>query len=117
MFVPIPKQNYAIYIRDKEHDWEDVFAETLDKHQSNRLKGSENLFLSLVSGVHYYASAVTGNSLIKTDEGCSPYLKVLEKVLVGYMTSKYGKNPVQMETIVKIHDVKSNKTYAHYIKN
>lgn len=117
MFVPIPKQNYIIYIRDEEHDWEDVFAMTLNDHQSNRLNGNENLFLSLVSGVHYYASTVNGNSMIKLDEGCSPYLRVLEKVLVGYMISKHGKRPVQMETIIKIHDVKSNKTYAHYIKN
>lgn len=117
MFVPIPKQNFNIYIRDEEHGWEDIFGQTLNEHQCNRLGGNENLLLSLVAGVHYYASSVGATNFIATDDGSNPYLKVLEKVLTGYMTSKYGKRPVKMETIIRIHDLSSHKIYAHYYKN
>lgn len=117
MFAPVPDSNFNVYIRDNEHDWEDVFSETINAHQSNRLRGNENLFLSLSTAVRYYVSSVEDNSFIKVDDGSNPKFKVLEKILVSYMISKYGKRPEKMETIIRVQEINSGKVYAHYYKN
>ena len=117
MFVPVPKLNFNIYVRDDEHGWEDIFASTILKHQNNRFNGNENLNLSLVAGAHYYASSVSADSFVTKDEGLNPYLGVLKKILTGYWITKYGKAPLHMETIVKIQEINSGKIYVHYYKN
>jgi hypothetical protein len=117
MFVPPPDMNFKVYVRDAEHGWEDVFTETIDAHQRQHLGGHENFFLSLSTAVHYYVSCSSDKDFFKIDDGSNSQLRVLEKILVGYLQSKYGKRPVNMETIIQVQNVRTGKIYAHYYKN
>lgn len=109
--------NFNVYVRDAEHDWRDIYTETVNAHQNDRLGGNENLFLSLSSAVFYHVASVEDTSFVKKDDGNNPQLHVLQRILVGCMISKYGKPPVNMETIIRVSNVRTGKIYAHYYKN
>ena len=117
VFTPIPDMNFNVYIRDAEHDWTDIYNETVNAHQNDRLGGNENLFLSLSSAVHYYVASVDDKSFVKKNDGSNSQLRVLQKISEGCMLSKHGKRPVNMETIIQVCNVRTGKVYAHYYKN
>jgi hypothetical protein len=117
MFAPIPKQNYNIYVRYEGHDWHDVFNEVITAHQTNRFAGYENLSLSLSSAIRYYASSVESVNTYKVDDGSNVNLRVIEKILVKYISKKECAVPKNMETIIRIKDVDGTADHSHYYKN
>jgi hypothetical protein len=117
MFVPPPKQNFNIYVRDLKHDWVDVFYEVRTLHQNNRFAGYENLLLAMSSAVRFYASSADTISFVKTDHGNNVKLRVLEKILVSYLTLKNGAPPEHMEIIIRVKYLDTYTGYAHYYKN
>jgi hypothetical protein len=117
MFVPVPKQNFRIFMKDDQHDWEDVFSEVLDVHQRCRLGGGENAFLSMGSAIRYYASSSEPANFLKSNNGSNMDLRVLNQVLVGYWQSKYKERPKHMQLIIMITDAQTGISYAHYYKD
>lgn len=117
MFVPPPNQNFKLFVKDDQHDWKDVFSEVVQQHQSNRLGGHENTFLSLSGALRYYSSTAEKKSFLKVDDGNNINLRVLDQVLVGYCMSQHQERPRNMEIIILITDTYDNKSYAHYYKN
>lgn len=117
MFAPIPKQNYTIYVRYDGHDWYDVFNEVVMAHQNNRFSGHENISISLSSAIRYYASSIESANTYKVDDGSNVNLKVIEKILIKYISKKDGTAPKNMETIIRIRDVDGSADHSHYYLN
>jgi hypothetical protein len=117
MFVPVPKQNFRVFVRDERHDWRDVFSEVILAHQKNRFGGYENTFLSMSSALRYYAAGSEKTSFFKTDDGTNMNLRVLDQVLLGYWESLYSERSQNMEIIIMITNTDTGKSVAHYYKN
>lgn len=117
MFVPVPKQNFNIYVKYEGSEWHDVFNEIVTKHQTNRFRGYENISLSLSSAIRYYASSVESKNLMETDDGGNVSLKVIKKMIVRYITLNGGEEPRDLKMIIRIKDVKNDKDHSHYYLN
>lgn len=117
MFAPIPKQNYNIYVRHEGHDWYDVFNEVVMAHQNNRFGAYENISISLSSAIRYYASSVESANTYKKDDGSNVNLKVIEKILIKYISKKEGAAPKNLEVIIRIRDVNGSGDHSHYYLN
>jgi hypothetical protein len=117
MFVPVPKQNFKVFMKDDRHQWIDIFSEVIDAHQRNRLGSHENTFLSMSSALRYYAASSEPKSFLRRNNGYSTDLLVLYQVLVGYWQWKYKERPKYTELIIMISDAQTGVSYAHYYKN
>ncbi len=117
MFVPIPKQNYNIYVKYDDGEWHDVFNEIVAKHQNNRLSGNENLSLALSSAIRYYASSVESKSMFLKDDGKNVNLNVIRKMILQYLTLNRGEAPKNLKMIIRIKEVKEKNEHSHYYLN
>lgn len=113
MFAPIPKQNYNIYVKYEGADWYDVFNEIVAKHQHNRLAGYENISLALSSAVRYYASSVNNESKVEQDSS-NINLIVIKKIIMQHIDREIGRQPKDLELIIRIKDVNGSEDNAHY---
>ena len=116
MFVPIPKQNYYVYIKYDDTEWKDLFYDLNSMHQRNRLKGHENLMLSLGNSARYYASSVKSENAIGEDDDSNIYFNVLKKIIVQYITLNSKNKPQNLQLIIRIKDTENNSDYSHYYK-
>ncbi len=116
MFVPIPKQNFNIYVKYVGNDWHNVFNEIVLAHQRNRLGGYENLSLSFSNAVRYYASSVKNENSIETYKGGNVNYNVLLKIIVQYLSQKNGSRPKDLEVIIRIRNVHGSIDHSHYYK-
>lgn len=114
MFVPIPKQNFNIYVKYDGSNWQDVFNEIVLKHQRNRLGGSENLSLSLSSAVRYYVSTVKNENTVEVYKGGNVNYDVLEKIIKQYLSQKNGGTPKKLEIIIRVKNSYGSKDHSHY---
>lgn len=116
LFVPIPKQNFYVYVKSKNNHWRDLFYELNTVHQNNRLCGQENLILSLTNSLRYYASSIKTENCIAQDDNSNIYFDVLKKVIVNYLFLSAGKKPEELEIIIRIKDINDSSDYSHYYK-
>lgn len=116
MFVPVPKQNFNVYVKYEGAEWQDVFAEVIASHQHNRFAGYENLFLSFSSALRYYASSVENKNTLTNYDDSNVNLKVIKKMVRQYLVHKNGTTPNNMEIIIRISDIHKNYEYSHYYK-
>ena len=117
MFVPIPKQNYNIYVKYEGSEWQDVFNEIVLEHQKGRLRGYENISLALSSAIRYYASSVKRENTVGRDDGQNVNLSVIRKMITQYLTLNAEGTPKNLKMIIRIKDVKGNKDHSHYYLN
>lgn len=117
MFVPIPKQNYNIYVKYDGSEWHDVFNEIVIEHQKGRLRGYENISLALSSAIRYYASSVVSENSIESNDGKNVNLNVIKKIILQYLVRKEERVPKDVKMIIRIKDVKGNKDHSHYYSN
>jgi len=117
MFVPVPKQNFNIYVKHDESEWHDVFNEVVLAHQRNRLAGHENLSIALSSAVRYYASSVKNENSVEVYKGGNTNYNVLAKIIRQYLLLENGKPPKNMEIIIRINDLYGNRFHSHYYKS
>jgi hypothetical protein len=116
LFVPVPKENFNVYVKHAGQDWEDLFYEIYSKHQNNRLAGQEELMLALSNSLRYYASSVSDVSSIEKDDDSNINFMVLKKIIVNYYTLRSGNKPKDMEIIIRTKDISGRPDYSHYYK-
>ena len=116
MFVPVPKQNFNIYVKYDGNNWHDVFNEIVLAHQRNRLGGCENLSLSLSSAVRYYASSVKYENSIEVYKGGNVNYDVLKKIITQYLSQKERSAPKKLEIIIRVINSYGHKDHSHYYK-
>lgn len=120
MFVPIPTQNFKIYlkysVRGKDYPWHDVFNETLAKHQSNRFAGNEAILLAYSNALRFYASSVGETSKFEKDDGANLYFMILKKIIINRIVTEQKANPVKTEIIIGIEDEITKKPHYHFYK-
>ncbi|HWY10543.1 MAG TPA: DUF5819 family protein [Bacteroidia bacterium] len=114
MFVPVPKQNFNIYVKYDGSEWHDMFSEIVLAHQRNRLGGYENLALSFSSAVRYYASSVKNENNAEIYKGGNTNYDVLEKMIVQYLKLKNGSAPENLEIIIRTGDSYGDRYHSHY---
>jgi hypothetical protein len=117
MFVPVPKQNYNIYVKHEGSEWNDVLNEIVTKHQNARLGGYENISLALSSAIRYYASSVANENAVLKDDGQNVNLNVIRKIITQYLSLNTGSGPKNLKMIIRIKDVKGDKDHSHYYLN
>lgn len=120
MFVPVPKQNFNLYVR-YEHDganteWEDLFYTVNSAHQTNRLKGNEGLLLAVANSLRYYASSVKNESKLEKDDGTNINFEVIKNICTQYLYHRNGTEPQKLQVLIGITDVETNSRYFHYYK-
>ncbi len=116
MFVPVPKQNFNIYVKYDDSNWSDVFNEIVLAHQHNRLGGYENLALSFSSAVRYYSSSVKSENTVEVYKGGNTNYNVLAKIIAQYLLHKNGSAPKKLEIIIRIQDLYGHRYHSHYYK-
>lgn len=116
LFVPVPKENFNVYVKHDDKDWEDVFQTVITKHHTNRLAGNENLMLAFSSSLRYYVSSVDSQNAILIDDGSNINFVVLKKIIKQYYTIKEKAVPVNMEVIIVTKNIYGEADYAHYYK-
>lgn len=114
MFVPVPEQNFNIYVRYEGAEWQDVFNEVVTEHQCNRFGGHENISLAFSSAIRYYVQATENANLYMKDDEKNISLVVLKKIIKQYLTLKNGTAPKKTEIIIRVKDVRGDKDYSHY---
>ena len=114
MFVPVPKQNFNIYVKYEGSNWGDVFNEVVLAHQRNRLGGYENFALSLSSAVRYYASSVKNENTFEVYKGGNVNYDVLEKIIKRHLSHKNGTEPKNLEIIIRVVNSYGNTQHSHY---
>ena len=116
MFVPVPKENFYIYVKNGEEEWRDIFGEINAKHQNNRLGGHEAIVFAMGNGLRYYAASVNSVSAIEKDDKTNVNFLVLRKVIVGYLKHKYRGVSKNIEIIIRIQDMGNRSDHSHYYK-
>jgi hypothetical protein len=116
LFVPVPKENFNVYVKQNGQNWEDLFYAIYSKHQNNRLAGQEELMLALSNSLRYYASSVSDVSSIEKDDDSNINFMVLKKIIVNYYTLRSGNKPKDMEIIIRTKDISGRPDYSHYYK-
>lgn len=114
LFVPVPNENFNVYVKVKGEKWEDVFQNLVRKHQSNRFAGNEDLMLAFSNGLRYYASAVNETSAIMKDDGSNINFVVIKKLALDYY--KIKSNQRVEEIIIVTKCISGAPYYAHYYK-
>ena len=116
LFVPVPKENFNVYVKQDDQDWEDLFYNIYSANQNNRFGGNEELMLALSNSLRYYASSVSGTSGIEKDNNSNINFVVLKKIIRNYYTNKFGKTPNNLEIIIRTKDVNNGSDHSHYYK-
>jgi hypothetical protein len=116
LFVPVPKENFNVYVKQDGQEWEDLFYNVYSAHQNNRLGGNEALMLALSNSLRYYASSVKGISGIEKDDDTNVNFTVLRKIVKNYYTLKFEKAPENLKIIIRIKDINKETDHSHYYK-
>ena len=116
LFVPVPKENFNVYVKHDEQDWEDLFSKVYSSHQSNRLGGHEALMLALSNSLRYYASSVSETSGLEKDDDSNINFIVLKKIIASYYMVKNGEAPKNIQVIIRIKNINNRLDYSHYYK-
>lgn len=116
LFVPVPKENFNVYVKHDNKDWEDVFQTVISKHHTNRLAGNENLMLALSSSLRYYVSSVNSQNSILNDDDSNINFVVLKKIIKQYYTIKENAPPSNMQIIIVTKNIYGAGNYAHYYR-
>lgn len=114
LFVPVPKENFNVYVKVHGEKWEDVFQNVVRKHQSNRLGGNEDLMLAFSNGLMYYALSASETNAIITDDASNVNFEVIKKLILQFYKIKSDK--VVEEIIIVCRNIKGTPYYAHYYK-
>ncbi len=116
MFAPIPKQNFNVFVKCDNEEWEDLFYTINSVHQKNRLAGNEALLLALSNSLRYYASSVEEKTKTETDDQSNVNYVVLRKIITNYLIHKNGTAAKHVQIIIGIKDVERNIRHYHYYK-
>ena len=116
LFVPVPKENFNVYVKVNSGPWEDVFQNVVMKHQSNRIAGNENLMLAFSNSLRYYVSSVSDKNQVMVDDDANVNYVVLRNIITQYYRKKSGTEPRNMEIIIVTTNSNKAKQYAHYYK-
>lgn len=117
MFVPVPTQNFNVYVKIKGEDWKDIIYDINSKHQANRFGGYEATLLSLSSALRFYSSAIKEEkSEIVLNDRSNINFEVVKKIMKGYLISQNKKWPEGMDIIIQIKYINSEVNFAHYYK-
>lgn len=118
MFVPVPTQNFNVYVRMNGEDWQDVIHDLNMKHQANRFGGNETSLLALTSALRFYSSTIEKEkSQIISDDNSNLNFEVVERIIKGYLVSKDKERLDGMEIIIRIRYVNTSVDFAHYYKS
>ena len=116
LFVPVPKENFNVYVKIDSGKWEDVFQKIVQDHQTNRLVGNENIMIAFSNSLRYYVSSVSDKSMIMPDDGSNINFVVLKKIIKQYYHVKANTEIRNMDVIVITRSITAGKEYAHYYK-
>jgi len=116
LFVPVPKENFNIYVKYDGKDWEDFFYKVYSSNQNYRFGGDEALMLALSNSLRYYVSSVSETSAIEKDDDSNINFVVLKKIIYNYYKEKKGELPGNMEIIIRTKRINSEIDYSHYYK-
>jgi hypothetical protein len=116
MFVPVPKENYNVYIKYDSKEWSDLLFEINLAHQRNRLAGNEALLFSLANGMRYYAASIKEVSQREEDNSSNVNFLVLRKIITEYIRKKDPGECKNIQVILRIQDMGNHKDHSHYYK-
>lgn len=117
MFVPVPTQNFNVYVRIHGEDWQDIISDINTKHQANRFGGDEATLLALSSALRFYSAAIKEErSEIIPDDKSNLNFEVIKKTIKGYLLSQEKRWPKGMDIIVRIKYANTSVDFSHYYK-
>lgn len=117
MFVPVPTQNFNVYVKIKGEEWKDIIYDINTKHQANRFGGNEATLLSLSSALRFYSSTIKEEqSKLVSDDNSNLNFEVVERIIRSYVMSENKNRPASMDIIIRVRYANTKVDFVHYYK-
>lgn len=114
LFVPVPKENFNVYVKYEGGEWEDLFYKVYSYNQNNRFGGNEPIMLAFSNSLRYYASSVSETSSIEKDDDSNVNFVVLKKMITNYYKWKSNGSAKNFKVMIRIRNINGSLDYSHF---
>jgi hypothetical protein len=116
LFAPTPQCNYrlfATYEHNGKHS-EDIYSDILHTHQSNRLKGYEQLLLAFTTGIHYLEKKARLSAPVSGPVKNNLDFDIVERMAANYLRYKYSAPVKNLKLTLVVTDERSKERRIYH---
>lgn len=116
LFAPAPDSNYQLIARYNKggKQTKDIFAEIVWQHQSNRLRGNEQLLLAFATSIHYFEKTALehkeNGGIIENNRN----FKIIEHMARRYLTHTVGDTLSELQLTLVVKDIETGLQRVYY---